>query len=206
VKNVRIKPHHLVLGIGVAFAAITVLSGIAATAFEFHDDSPIHREVFGNIPGGIKFAFYVVIPVLFIFGAWNFAQRVRNWERGAPDRRTTTGKNAKRRLKDYRAGVLMQTLLRDPVAGVMHALLYYGFLVLLAVTTTLEFDHQLPESLKFLHGGVYQGFSFVGDLAGLMFVVGMGWSVRPTSRSGPSSATHSPHSSMAPAASLDGTK
>jgi Fe-S oxidoreductase/nitrate reductase gamma subunit len=59
----------------------------------------------------------------------------------------------------------------------MHAMLYYGFLVLLAVTTTLELDHQLPESLKFLHGGVYQGFSFVGDLAGLMFVVGMGWSV-----------------------------
>ena len=71
----------------------------------------------------------------------------------------------------------MQTLLRDPAAGIMHALLYYGFLVLLAVTTTLEIDHQLPERLKFLHGGTYQGFSFVGDLAGLAFTVGMVWAI-----------------------------
>jgi hypothetical protein len=77
---------------------------------------------------------------------------VRNWERGAPDNRRTTPKNAKRRLADFRAGVYMQTLLRDPAAGIMHSLIYFGFLVLLGVTTMLEIDHQLPEDLKFLHG------------------------------------------------------
>lgn len=171
----RVKPHHLALAIGVAFALVTAGSGIAATVFEFHNYNPVHREVFGNIPGALKVAFYVITPFLIVLGAWNFAQRVRNWERGAPDRRATTGTNIRRRVRDYRAGVIMQTLLRDPAAGVMHALLYYGFLVLLAVTTTLEIDHQLPERLKFLHGGTYQGFSFVGDLAGLAFTVGMLW-------------------------------
>jgi nitrate reductase gamma subunit len=173
----RIKPHQLALAIGIVFAAVTGLSGIAASVFEFHNDNEVHREVFGNIPDPIKVAFYVITVLLIVLGAWNFSQRVRNWERGAPDRRATTGTNARRRLHDYRAGVIMQTLLRDPAAGVMHALLYYGFLVLLAVTTTLEIDHQLPESMKFLHGGVYQGFSFVGDLAGAFFVVGMLWAV-----------------------------
>ena len=91
---------------------------------------------------------------------------MRNWERGQPDDRRTTSKNVAQRLKDFRAGVYMQTLLRDPAAGVMHSLIYFGFLVLLAVTTVLEINHQLPEGAKFLHGDVYRGYSLVGDVAG----------------------------------------
>ena len=52
----------------------------------------------------------------------------------------------------------MQTLLRDPAAGVMHSLIYFGFLVLLgghhrrSRSTT-----RCPSSCKFLHGSVYEG-------------------------------------------------
>ena len=123
-------------------ATVTVLSGIAASVFEFEGDSPIHRTVFGNIPTGLKIVFYTVIPVLLVYGAWMFAMRVKNWERGQPDRRQLRADNAHRRIKDWRAGVLMQTLLRDPGAGLMHLMLYYGFFILLGVTTTLEIDHQ----------------------------------------------------------------
>ena len=56
---------------------------------------------------------------------------MQNWERGQPDNRATTPKNVERRLEDFRAGVYMQTLLRDPAAGIMHSLIYFGFLVLL---------------------------------------------------------------------------
>jgi nitrate reductase gamma subunit len=59
----------------------------------------------------------------------------------------------------------------------MHSLIYFSFLILLGVTTTLEIDHQLPESAKFLHGGVYKGFAAVGDIAGLMLVVGVVWAM-----------------------------
>ena len=71
----------------------------------------------------------------------------------------------------------MQTLLRDPAAGIMHSLIYFGFLVLLAVTTVLEINHQLPEAAKFLHGKVYQGFAFVGDLGGIVFLGGVTWAI-----------------------------
>ena len=53
-------------------------------------------------------------------------------------------------MDDFRRGVYMQTLLRDPAAGVMHSMIYFGFLVLAAVTATLEVNHQLPEDAKFL--------------------------------------------------------
>ncbi|UDY34120.1 heterodisulfide reductase-related iron-sulfur binding cluster [Dermatobacter hominis] len=173
----RLQPHQISILIGIVIALITVGSGIAASTLQFHDDAEVQREVFGGIPGALKFAFYVVIPIMFIFGAVMFANRVRNWERGAPDRRSITPKNAKKRLERLRAGLYMQTLLRDPAAGIMHSMIYFGFLVLLAVTSILELNHQLPESLKFLNGKVYEAFSFIGDLGGAVFVIGVTWAI-----------------------------
>ena len=78
--------------------------------------------------------------------------------------------------EDFRAGVWMQTLLRDPAAGVMHSCIYFGFIGLFMATVILEIDHQLPGSLKFLHGGTYEGFSFgvnYGVLIALVKTTGM---------------------------------
>ena len=71
----------------------------------------------------------------------------------------------------------MQTLLRDPAAGIMHSCIYFGFIFLFIVTVILEIDHQLPESLKFLHGRTYQAYAFGADLAGVIFLVGIGWAI-----------------------------
>jgi Fe-S oxidoreductase/nitrate reductase gamma subunit len=112
-----------------------------------------------------------------VYAGTQFSYRFRNWERGGPDRRDLTPKNAKRRLGDFRAGVYMQTLLRDPAAGVMHSLIYFSFLILFAVTTILEINHQVPESWKFLHGDVYKAYSAVGDAAGLALLAGVVWAM-----------------------------
>jgi Fe-S oxidoreductase/nitrate reductase gamma subunit len=173
----RVRPTQVALAIGVALAVITALSGVAATVLQWHDDSAVQREVFGNIPSVWKAVFYTVLPVVIVVGAVNFANRVRNWQRGTPDDRATTRRNLPRRLADFRAGVYMQTLLRDPVAGVMHSLIYFSFLVLLAVTTVLEINHQMPEDAKFLHGDVYRGYALVGDVAGALFVAGVVWAL-----------------------------
>ena len=173
----RLRPHQISITIGIVIALIVVVSGIAASTLQWHDDSPIQREVFGGIPGALKLAFYVVIPIMFIIGSIMFANRVRNWERGGPDRRSITPKNAKKRMERLRSGLYMQTLLRDPAAGIMHSMIYFGFLVLLAVTSILEINHQLPEGLKFLHGGVYEAFSFIGDLGGVVFLAGVTWAI-----------------------------
>jgi Fe-S oxidoreductase/nitrate reductase gamma subunit len=173
----RIKPHHLALGLGVGVAAFTAISGITPLITEWHDESPIGREVFFNIPSAVKLAFYVLIPMVIIYGAYMFSLRMKNWERGAPDKRATTPKNVKNRAESYRSGVYMQTLLRDPAAGVMHSFIYFSFLVLLAVTTILEINHQVPESWKFLHGTTYQAYSLVGDVAGAFLFVGVAWAI-----------------------------
>ncbi len=173
----RIKPHQLALGFGIFMGLFTVVSGIIPLITKWHDDSSVQREVFTSVPGPIQVVFYTVVPIAIMWGAWAFSQRMRNWERGGPDRRKTTPKNAKRRLADFRAGVYMRTLLRDSAAGLMHSLMYFGFLILLGVTTVSEVDHQMPESLKFLHGRTYQAYALVGDAGGLMFLAGIVWAI-----------------------------
>ena len=165
------------IALGVGIGVFTMFSGILPLITGWKNESPIHREVFGGIPGPLKIAFYTIIPVMLIWGSLRFADRIRNWERGAPDNRKTSKKNVKRRLADYRAGVYMRTLLRDSAAGLMHSMIYFGFLVLLGVTTVLEIDHQMPPALKFLHGDVYKAYAFVGDFAGLVFTVGVVWAI-----------------------------
>ena len=171
------RPSVVVLIVGVLFAIATLASGIAPRVTEWHEGSPITREPFVNVPDAMYWAFYTVAATMLFACAWLVSQRVRNYERGKPDDRRTTKGNVHRRLRDFRAGVWMQTLLRDPAAGVMHSAIYFGFLWLFIATVVLEIDHQLPDDLKFLHGGVYQGYSFAADLAGVVFVVGILWAI-----------------------------
>ncbi|MEI8237955.1 MAG: 4Fe-4S dicluster domain-containing protein, partial [Actinomycetota bacterium] len=170
-------PHKLVLAVGVFMGLFTLASGIIPQLTKWHGTKEPAREVFTGITGALQVVFYTVIPVLLVWGAFAFSARVKNWERGAPDRRATTPKNVQRRLRDFRAGAYMQTLLRDSAAGLMHSMIYFGFMALLGVTTVLEIDHQMPEGAKFLHGRTYMAYSFFGDLAGLVFLIGIVWAI-----------------------------
>jgi len=173
----RPRPHQLVLAIGILAAIFTIASGIAPAITGWHTESLIERPVFINVPTALKVAFYAAIATMLLVVAWLASLRVRNYERGVPDDRRTTRTNAKRRSEDFRAGVWMQTLLRDPSAGVMHACLYFGFIVLFMATVLLELDHQLPGSLKFLHGHTYEAYAAAADLGGVVFMVGITWAI-----------------------------
>jgi len=173
----RPRPHQIVLAVGILAALFTIASGIVPSLTHWHHDSTIERPVFVDVPTALKVAFYAAVSTMLLVVAWLASLRVKNYERGLPDDRRTTRKNAKRRSEDFRAGVWMQTLLRDPAAGVMHACIYFGFIVLFMATVVLEIDHQLPGSLKFLHGHTYEAYSAAADLAGVVFVVGIVWAI-----------------------------
>jgi hypothetical protein len=174
-RRLRIRPHNLVLIVSVLVALGALASGIVPRFTKWHDASHIQREVFFNIPDPIYWAFYVTVAVMLFLCGYLVSLRFRNYERGAPDDRRTTKKNFERRLRDFRRGVWMQTLFRDPAAGAMHACIYFGFIFLFMATVILEIDHQLPESLKFLHGHTYEAYAAGADAAGVIFLVGIAW-------------------------------
>lgn len=134
----------------------------------------VGREVFGNIPALVVGMFYILVATFLGVSIGLFAMRARNWERGTWEKRTG---DFKARLHRFRQGVSMKTVMEDPASGVMHALIYYGFIVLFIGTVVLEIDHLAPASIKFLHGGVYQWYSLVLDLAAVVFLAGVAWAV-----------------------------
>jgi Fe-S oxidoreductase len=172
-----LKPSQVVLAIGALAAIGTVVSGVLPRITGWTDTSRVSRPVFFDIPDPVYWMFYATVAVMLFVCAWLVSLRVRNYLRGGPDDRRTTRHNAHRRLRDFRAGVWMRTLLRDPAAGVMHACIYFGFLVLFAATIILEIDHQLPPSLKFLHGSIYESYKATANLFGIVFLVGLVWAI-----------------------------
>jgi len=132
----------------------------------------VGREVFGNIPEVVVALFYVMVATFLGVSIGLFAMRARSWERGSWERRSG---DYKRRLHRFRKGVTMRTVMEDPASGVMHALMYYGFLLLFLGTVILEIDNLAPASFKFLNGAFYQWYSLILDAAALAFLAGVAW-------------------------------
>jgi Fe-S oxidoreductase/nitrate reductase gamma subunit len=155
--------------LGVAGALGTLALGLLGTIPE-DPVFDIGRVVFGNVPDSVQLVFYVTVSVFIWLSLHLLARRATAWERGRPESRSGMWG---RRLTDLSFGLRMRTLVRDPRAGVMHSLIYYGFIVLFLGTVTLEIDHLLPADLKFLKGPVYQGYSAILDLAALAYLGGL---------------------------------
>jgi Fe-S oxidoreductase/nitrate reductase gamma subunit len=132
----------------------------------------IGRLVFGNIPDALVGLFYISSAAFLGLAAYLFALRARNWARGADEPRLGLWW---RRIRELERGLSMRSVLEGGAAGVMHVMIYWGFIVLFLGTVTLEIDHLAPNNLKFLTGGFYQGYSAVLDAAALMFLAGLAW-------------------------------
>ena len=166
----RIVPASWIIGAAGALGAVaTLLLGFLGTLPAEHVPD-VGRQVFGNVPDWLQVVFYLVVAAFIALAGALFAQRATSWQRGGVDTRLGLWGA---RVREFWRGVSMQTLLRDRAAGLMHSMIYFGFLVLFAGTVTLEIDHILPNNLKFLEGRFYLGYSLVLDLASLVFLGGL---------------------------------
>jgi Fe-S oxidoreductase len=166
----RVPPASVALeGLGAAAGLGTLALGIVGSLSD-HPDFEVGREVFGNIPDLVVVAFYGTVATFIWLMFHFFARRAMSWQQGGADRRRG---HSGERLRRLGQGLAMRTLWRDPRAGLMHTMIYVGFIVLFLGTVTLEIDHLLPEGFKFLHGPVYLGYSAILDLASLVFLGGI---------------------------------
>lgn len=141
---------------------------LAATNAAGAASGEVSRETFGNIPYGLEILFYVLAAGFVGLTAYLFTIRFLNWKRGGADDRS--GYVAER-AREFSRGMFMKTLLLDKRAGVMHSLLYYGFMVLFIGTITLEVNNVSP--VKFLVGNTYLAYSFILEIAGLALIAGL---------------------------------
>ncbi len=132
----------------------------------------VGRLIFGNIPDALVTLFYVSAAAFLGLAAYLFALRAKNWSRGMDENRTGMWW---RRLRELERGLNMRSVLEGGAAGVMHVMIYWGFIGLFLGTVTLEIDHLFPNSLKFLDGRFYQGYSSVLDGFAVVFLIGLLW-------------------------------
>ena len=114
----------------------------------------VGRVVFGNVPDALIALFYVASAIFLGAFAYFFAVRAKNWARGTAEKRPGQWW---RRFRELERGLSQRSVLERADAGLMHAMIYYGFVILFLGTVTLELDHIAPAGLKFLEGRVYQG-------------------------------------------------
>src|SRR5712664_3906767 len=136
------------------------------------------RDTFWNVPGWAQIALYVggaLAIAIFLYGMW---QRASLWRQGLPEDRLD---RIPERLGLVGAHALGQVrTLSQAYPGVMHAIMFWGFLALFmgTVLATIDWDITLPLfGYKLLTGWFYLFYEATLDLFGLFFVIGLGMAV-----------------------------
>ncbi len=112
----------------------------------------------------LDFLLIIVTLICLIYGIY---KRTRLWQIGKPEDRSDHKKERFQKL--WREGILQIKILGDRVPGVMHAFLFWGFLIPLSIIVllNLRLDLYLPKWLA-------AGFSILLDICGLAALIGLG--------------------------------
>jgi len=136
------------------------------------------RDTFWNVPGWAQILLYaggVIAIALFAWGMW---QRVRLWRGGLPEPRVDQLPQRVNLVARHALGQVRT--LSQAYPGVMHAIMFWGFLALFmgTVLATIDYDITLPLfGYKLLKGQFYLFYETVLDFFGLFFVIGLGMAV-----------------------------
>lgn len=125
------------------------------------------REILWNIPAWLMDSVYALAAFCGMWIGFWLLRRNRRWSRGEPSSRQPGGVT---RLIKYLSS--HRSIRRDRYAGVMHQLMFWGFVILLIATTLVGI--QRHGHVVFLTGTTYLIFKLVSNLGGLAFCVGVG--------------------------------
>ncbi len=144
-----------------------VLSSVQATRETFWEIGPLQRGLFWFLSA--------LAIVVFLYGLYS---RFTRYTTGSADPFARLDR-LPRRIVASAIDVLSnrKNFERDLFAGLMHTLIFWGFLVLLIATAILALDMDVYQHIaheSFWVGEFYLAYQLVVDLFGLLFVVGVG--------------------------------
>ncbi len=138
------------------------------------------REIYWNVGETVgSLTVYLSAILALAVMTWGFLRDVARWRRGRPAARID-------RLRERAAEFLTQVfgqkkVLKDRSPGVMHALVFFGFLALFIGTDLIavEEDFTIPlmgrDAGRILVGEFYKTYELVLDFMGLVFTAGLVW-------------------------------
>jgi Fe-S oxidoreductase len=133
------------------------------------------RETFDGLPTWAIVFWYVLIAVSVAIFAYGVARLVIKYRRGRT--RTPIGRPRERALRTAKVVATHAWIRkREPLSGLAHLLVFYGFVVLFIGTAILAFQDDFAEPVlgfDFWRGWFYLGYSLFLDLFGAALVVGL---------------------------------
>ena len=131
------------------------------------------RQLHWEVPSSLVVLMYASMAVALLVFAYGVWRRLRVWRLG---RRAVVWDRPGVRLRRMLAAIGHATLFRKRVPGLMHALVFSGFLILFLATVVIFVDSDLH--IRINHGAFYLAFeSLTVDLFGLLVLVGLGIAV-----------------------------
>jgi Fe-S oxidoreductase len=135
------------------------------------------REVFWRMSSGVELLWYVIATLSVVVFAYGVARLIAKYLRGRRDA-LPPGREMPRRVLSATRTTLAHTMIarRARAVGWAHGAIFYGFAVLFLGTVVLAFNTDVTERIfgwRFFKGNFYLGYSFVLDVFGLAFVVGL---------------------------------
>ena len=119
--------------------------------------------------------FWVVFVAAMAGVAWNVRRLLGYLKLGRPHDRFG---NIGTRLKNVLVVAIGQSkLLRDPVAGAIHAMIFWGFLVLLAAVIESVVEGLIPGGNLFWLGPVYTVLAISQDVFCVLIIIGVLWAL-----------------------------
>jgi Fe-S oxidoreductase/nitrate reductase gamma subunit len=130
------------------------------------------REIYWNMGSGVIVPMYLFALIAIAVCAWGFYLRIRVYRLGRPvDRFDRIPLRIRMMLK----GIISQRkVLREPYAGLLHSLFFWGFGLLLIGTLLILVQGDLTYPifhLRFLEGEFYRLFSLLLDIGGGVAIV-----------------------------------
>ncbi len=141
------------------------------------EDQVVERHVFRLLGIGVPifYAMAGLCMAVFAYGVW---RQFSKYRRGKPASRLTP---LLPRIMAAAQRIGSHTTIKrgDAYAGIAHGLVFWGFAVLFIGTSIVAFDEDgvqliFGHGAKILVGNVYLVFSFLMDLFGLLFIIGLG--------------------------------
>jgi Fe-S oxidoreductase/nitrate reductase gamma subunit len=128
----------------------------------------VSRPLFWNI-GKIGSINYILAIVAVLILVYAFYDRIRLWRHGTAANRSDSMVKRVKGVIQYIFG--HWRVLKDLYPGIMHTLIFWGFVLLFIGTCVEAFDHY--SGLHFLKDTAYIAFSFVLEVAGLALLIGV---------------------------------
>lgn len=133
------------------------------------------REILWNINALGPILLYTLMVAPFIFLAFGLARRVRMWRSGQPEDRfdNLAGRIGHALLMSILHGRIVRR--RNRYGGIMHALIFVGFVTLFIGTIIVMIEADLTVPLlgwSFYRGNFFLGYKLAMNLAGVLLIVG----------------------------------